>query len=338
VPQTTEPDSQAPTVPGTPLPAVIGRYQINVTWAAATDNVAVTGYLLERCQGAGCNNYAQIATPSGTSFNDTGLTASTSYSYRVRASDAAANLSDYSGAATATTAAPALSSPVFVAEAHSATDGCCGLQFNNVTLTLNVTGTDRLLMVAWHSEWDGVPDPNRTLPDPEAWTVTNNGVPGTVIVDTNGYKGGDGNRRFTIYYWLNPPGGTNTIAVSNSNSGANELSVSAVLFTNVDQTNPLGDVVLDVSTSDRTGESETASTAPPDLFLHVIADALLVRGKLGPGETSISVANDGAKPQDGDASLWISTKLGTDPTTTVSSSGWWFPMVMNGVGIVLHCR
>ena len=75
-------------------------------------------------------------------------------------------------------------------------------------------------------------------------------MPGTVLVETNGYKGGDGNRRFRIYYWLNPPVGTNTIMVSNPNTGPNELSVSAMLFTNVDQTNPFGDVVLDVSTND----------------------------------------------------------------------------------------
>jgi hypothetical protein len=54
-------------------------------WTAATDNVGVTGYRVERCAGAGCTNFAQIATPTATSYSDTGLTASTSYSYRVRA-------------------------------------------------------------------------------------------------------------------------------------------------------------------------------------------------------------------------------------------------------------
>src|SRR5439155_22644596 len=80
--------------------------QINLTWAAATDNVAVTGYLLERCQGVGCSTFAQIATPAGTAFSDTGLAPSTSYSYRVRAADAAPNLGPYSSVASATTATP----------------------------------------------------------------------------------------------------------------------------------------------------------------------------------------------------------------------------------------
>ena len=42
-------------------------------WGPSTDNVAVSGYRVERCQGTGCSTYAQIATPTGTSFNDTGL-------------------------------------------------------------------------------------------------------------------------------------------------------------------------------------------------------------------------------------------------------------------------
>ena len=66
---------------------------MKLSWTAATDNVAVTGYLIERCQGTGCSNFAQIAAPAGTgtTYSDTGLAASTSYSYRVRAVDAAGN-------------------------------------------------------------------------------------------------------------------------------------------------------------------------------------------------------------------------------------------------------
>ncbi len=84
-----------------------GATQINLAWTASTDNVAVTGYRVERCQGAGCTGFVQIDTPTATSFNDTGLAAATSYSYRVRANDAAGNLSGYSNVASATTGAAA---------------------------------------------------------------------------------------------------------------------------------------------------------------------------------------------------------------------------------------
>jgi chitodextrinase len=104
-------DTQPPTAPGTPVLTVISSSQINLTWSAATDNVGVAGYLVERCAGAGCSSFAQVGTPTTTSFNDTGLTASTSYSYRVRATDAANNLGPYSAVASAPTQAGADTQP-----------------------------------------------------------------------------------------------------------------------------------------------------------------------------------------------------------------------------------
>ena len=60
---------------------------------ASTDNVGVTGYRVERCQGAGCSTFAQIATPARHDVTRTpALSGATSYSYRVRATDAAGNL------------------------------------------------------------------------------------------------------------------------------------------------------------------------------------------------------------------------------------------------------
>ena len=96
-------DTTPPTAPSNLTATAASASQINLAWTASTDNVGVTGYLVERCSGAGCSTFAQIGTPTSTSFSDTGLTASTSYSYRVRATDAAGNLSAYSNIATATT-------------------------------------------------------------------------------------------------------------------------------------------------------------------------------------------------------------------------------------------
>ena len=98
-------DTQAPAAPTGLTATAVSSSQINLSWTASTDNVGVTGYLVERCQGASCSTFAQIATPTTTSYSDTGLTASTSYSYRVRAKDAANNLGSYSSTASATTQA-----------------------------------------------------------------------------------------------------------------------------------------------------------------------------------------------------------------------------------------
>jgi len=82
--------------------------QINLTWTDNADNE--TGFKIERCTGAGCSDFAQIATVGAnvSSYPNTGLAASTSYSYRVRAYNASGD-SDYSNTASAVTqAAPAV--------------------------------------------------------------------------------------------------------------------------------------------------------------------------------------------------------------------------------------
>ncbi len=91
--------------PSTPtLTAIsVSTSEIDLSWSTSTDSVGVTGYEVDRCQGVGCTNFAEVATPTGTSYKDTGLSASSSYSYRVRAVDAAGTFGPYSNIATAPT-------------------------------------------------------------------------------------------------------------------------------------------------------------------------------------------------------------------------------------------
>lgn len=91
-------DTQAPTAPGSLAAVAASSSQVNLSWNASTDNVGVTGYRVYR--GA-----VLVGSPTGTSYSDTGLTASTLYSYTVKAIDAAGNLSAASNTASATTQA-----------------------------------------------------------------------------------------------------------------------------------------------------------------------------------------------------------------------------------------
>src|SRR5438128_1904814 len=59
------PDTTPPTAPSGLTATTVSTTQINLAWTASTDNVGVTGYLVERCQGAGCTNLAQIAIAIG---------------------------------------------------------------------------------------------------------------------------------------------------------------------------------------------------------------------------------------------------------------------------------
>ena len=67
------PDTTPPSAPGTLTATAISSGRVDLSWGAATDNVAVTGYHIERCQGAGCTSFAEIATAAGsaTTFSDT---------------------------------------------------------------------------------------------------------------------------------------------------------------------------------------------------------------------------------------------------------------------------
>ena len=90
------PDTQAPTVPTNLASSDVIPTAATLTWTASTDNVAVTGYNVYQ-------NGALIGTTSSTSYSVTGLTAATTYSFYVRAYDAAGNISAASSSISVTT-------------------------------------------------------------------------------------------------------------------------------------------------------------------------------------------------------------------------------------------
>jgi chitodextrinase len=96
-------DTTAPEVPTGLTATPISMTQVNLSWADSIDNRAVTGYRLQRCAGTNCTSYAQIATTTTTTYQDTGRSAGSTYRYRVSAYDAAGNASAYSAPFNVTT-------------------------------------------------------------------------------------------------------------------------------------------------------------------------------------------------------------------------------------------
>ncbi len=90
------PDTQAPTVPTNVVANSVTATGLTLTWTASTDNIAVTGY--DIYQGT-----TKIGTSTTTSFNVTGLTANTNYTFTVKAKDAAGNESAASSVVNVTT-------------------------------------------------------------------------------------------------------------------------------------------------------------------------------------------------------------------------------------------
>jgi chitodextrinase len=90
-------DTTAPSVPTALKATAVSGTQINLTWKASTDNIAVAGYTVYL-------NDAMLATTTARSFSHTGLKPGTTYSYRVSAFDAAHNKSAWTATpVTATT-------------------------------------------------------------------------------------------------------------------------------------------------------------------------------------------------------------------------------------------
>ncbi|MGG8496241.1 fibronectin type III domain-containing protein [Tenacibaculum sp. TC6] len=89
-------DIAAPTAPANLGASSVSQTSLTLSWTASTDNVAVTGY--DVYQGT-----TKITTVTGTSYNVTGLTANTNYSFSVKAKDAAGNESGASNTVNVTT-------------------------------------------------------------------------------------------------------------------------------------------------------------------------------------------------------------------------------------------
>ena len=97
------PDTQAPTAPANLAVASKTSSTVSLAWTGSTDNVGVTGYRV-------LEGTTQVGTSTAASFTVTGLAASSTHTYTVRAVDAAANVSAASNAVTVTTDAVSASS------------------------------------------------------------------------------------------------------------------------------------------------------------------------------------------------------------------------------------
>src|SRR5262249_22235619 len=136
-------------------------------WTASTDNVGVSSYQVERCQGTGCTNFTlftSVPEPnSTTSMSDVSVIGSTGYSYRVRATDAAGNLSAYSNTTSATTSGAATITglnPASGVVGTLVTISGSGFGPGQVNSTVTFNGTAVFPATSWSDTSIVVPVPN----------------------------------------------------------------------------------------------------------------------------------------------------------------------------------
>src|SRR5204862_261215 len=98
------PDTTPPSVPTGLRATAVSSSQINLSWAASSDNVGVSGYRVFR-------NGAQIATTSATSFPNTGLSPSPTHPDAVAVFVPGVRCNSQPGTVTASTAPPPDTTP-----------------------------------------------------------------------------------------------------------------------------------------------------------------------------------------------------------------------------------
>jgi fibronectin type 3 domain-containing protein len=110
----TMPDTVAPSAPAGVRAAAGDAKRVTLTWAAATDNVAVAGYEIWRGGPTGALTRIAVEPGGGTSYADTTVAGGRDYRYEVVAYDTAGNRSDPSAAASARTPAARVVPPPVV--------------------------------------------------------------------------------------------------------------------------------------------------------------------------------------------------------------------------------
>ncbi|CAH1200505.1 hypothetical protein PAECIP111893_01402 [Paenibacillus plantiphilus] len=130
-------DTIAPSVPAGVTKGAVTTTSVAITWTASTDNVGVTGYDIYK----GTELAGSVA-GTVTSYNATGLTPNTAYSFTVKAKDAAGNVSDASEALSATTLNIVESSNLLINPGFETYTGTTGIANNwTKSVTSGVTST-----------------------------------------------------------------------------------------------------------------------------------------------------------------------------------------------------
>ena len=124
-------DTQAPSIPTGLTASNITETSATISWSASTDNVAVTGYDIFQ-------NGVLKGSTATTSFNVTGLIKATTYSFTVKAKDAAANISANSAALNVTT----LSSQLTYCSSNGKNSSYEWIDLVKVAEINNITGND----------------------------------------------------------------------------------------------------------------------------------------------------------------------------------------------------
>jgi chitodextrinase len=299
-------DTQAPTAPGGLAASAVSSNQVNLSWTASTDNVGVTSYLIERCQGSGCTSFSQIATTANTSYSNTGLSPSTTYAYRIRAADVATNLSGYSNTATATVAVALAAS-----QANSAAPQTTTSSVSAAFIGAQTSGDTNVVAIGWRT------------PTVNVQSVTD--TRGNVYVLAVGPTVLPGIGAHALYYSSGisaAAAGGNTVTVTFSAPAALP-DVRIAEYSGIDTSAPI-DTIATATGNSAISDSGTIATFAPNVVIVAANFATTLTTAAGSGYTARAISSPNGNILE---DRIVSTAGTYTATAPLSSAGPWIMQV-----------
>jgi len=240
-------DTQPPTVPTGLTATSVTASAVALSWTASTDNVGVTGYTVYR-------NGTAIGTTGGstTTYTDSTVAPSTSYSYTVDAFDAAGNHSAQSAPLPVTTPAGPPPSAHWVQGAAAGT----GSKVVSLTVTLSKAVSAGDLLVGWFGQYDssGLVQVSDNVNG--AWTRSS-----AATTFSNG--GGD----LALYYLQNAAAAPNGLTITVSSTNATYLEAALADYTGVATTGALDQAAVAKGNSTSVDSGPTAAVGAGELVV-----------------------------------------------------------------------
>ena len=186
-------DTVAPSTPTSLTASGVTTTSVNLSWNASTDNVGVTGYDVYR-------NSTFLGTSTSNSYSVTGLSANTSYTFFVRAKDAAGNISGNSNTVNVTTednsSGGGSATELFISEYVEGSSNNKAIEIANYTgSSVNLSGYELRRQTNGSGSWSSGVALSGTLANNDVFVVANSSA-STAVLNVADLTTGDSSMTF----------------------------------------------------------------------------------------------------------------------------------------------